>query len=457
MNFLFLFEPSSVEAFLDGRDKPNYSHDLNLMQLAQGALLNDANVFIASYSDQDYLYISNQYWPLTQLQPAHSVSIKFDFVISANHLAFKNRKRGFSKNVLVQAAVHSIESPQMYFPAGIATYINVVQNAIDFQITQNSRMKDLIHTMNQLLSGFNDANRILISQLSPRVNQKKYTEFEKNTLRERFNIPKDAKVIINAGGAWKWTQFNEFLLAFNKCFEINLNCSLFFIQPALSQKQNSEHDRYHIETKQILNSLPLSVRSRIYIGDNWQLTSKKLDEFLSISDYGLNLNLDSLEQWQSFRVRTIEYLSFDLPLISSKGTFWDLNDHENAFVFTGFTVDEISQSLLQICDENNDNYQRRVNDVIKIKNELSIENQARKVIERLINHELLHKKIEISSVAIWDYAKFGPSPKVSIARYSNYFYNLMTQNAFVHRILVSVGIRAIYRKLRNLKDRFFLK
>ena len=454
-NFLFLFEPTSIEAFLKGSDKPIYSHDLNLMQLAQGALINEANVYLASYSAQNVFYKSDQYWPHTNINPCDIESLEFDFIVSANHLAFRNRKRGYSKNVLVQAAVHLIESPQIYFPAGTASYINVIQNAIDFEITQNMRMKELLHTFNQLLAGFNDPDKILISQLSPRVIESSITTSEKIALRQKLNISNDAKVIINAGGAWKWTQFNEFLLAFKKCFETNPECSLFFIQPALSQKMNSDHDIYHFETKRILESLPPHVRSRIFIGDNWQLATDQLDGLLSIADYGLNLNLDSLEQWQSFRVRTMEYLSFNLPIIMSQGSFWDENAHKDAFIFTGHNVDEISQTLLSICKELPESYIQRVQAVIEIKKELSLENQAQKTIEKLMKHNLLQEKTKVSPASIWDFSNLGPKQTSYFGRFTKFIYFQITQNSAAHKFLVIIGIRALYRKFKKLNTSSF--
>ena len=450
-NFLFLFEPTSIESFLKGSDKPIYSHDLNLMQLAQGALANKANVYIASYSAQNVYYESRQYWPHTTIQPCQTKPLEFDFIVSANHLAFRNSKRGYSKNVLVQAAVHLIESPRMYFPAGIASYINVIQNAVDFEITQNMRMKEILFTFNQLLAGFNDPERILISQLSPRDVESKLTTPESIALRQKLNIASDAKVIINAGGAWKWTQFNEFLLAFKKCFEIYPECSLFFIQPALTQRMNSDHDYYHLETKRILESLPPNVRSRIYIGDDWQLSTDQLDSLLSIADYGLNLNLDSLEHWQSYRVRTMEYVTFNLPIIMSQGSFWDENAHKDAFIVTGHKIEEISQALLSICNETPESYTKRVHAVTEIMKELSLENQAQKTIEKLMQHNLIQKKTKVSPTSIWDFSSFGPKQTSHFGRFMKIIYFQATQNAFTHNILVILGVRALYRNFKKLK------
>jgi hypothetical protein len=451
--FLFLFEPTSIEAFLKKASNPLYSHDLNLMQLAQGAILNEHSVMIASYADVNNFYISQTYWPNINLEqvddPIAQIS-DFDFIISANHLAFINSNRRGAKNVLVQAAVHLIESPKLYYPNGTASYINVIRNSIDFIITQNSRMREILSNLFMLLAGFNDPQRILVSKLSPKNEVVQKSREERERIRENLGIGTSDIVLVNAGGAWKWTQFNELLIAFNDFCKLNKESKIHLIQPSLSQSENLDHIKYHRETTRILNSMSSEVRAQIHIGNDWQDGNAKLQEYLAIADYGINLNLDTLEQWQSYRVRTLEYIANEIPILISKGSFWDNNENQNAFMFVGHSIRDLTEAIVTISNEQHESYLQRKIAVRQIASELHLDNQARKTINDLVTHQLLGTTVELAPEVIWDFSYQGPRSRIRVKRIAKYIYIVTTQNRFVHSFLVKIGIRKIYRYIKEL-------
>lgn len=454
-----LVEPTSMNAFLKESQFPTYSHDLNLLQLAEAAIRLGNNVRIGAYDNQDLQYDLISAWPVISINRVKLDLKQSDlptFVISANHLAFTNLHREINgtKNVLVQAAIHIFEQPNLFYPNGTASFVNTFRNVVDFVITQNERMSDLLFSFLALTNGFRDRDRILISKLTPRtLNAANFSPTKKLMIREKLGIAEDSLVILNAGGAWKWTQFNLFLKAFVKVQGELPGSNLYLIQPALTQSENSEHYRYHKETFQILDSLNDSQRSRIYVGNSWEDAGEKMEDFLAISDYGLNINQDTLEQWQSYRVRTLEYISAGLPVIQSRGSFWDDDASQDAFIITGHSQSEFESTLRNIVTLDSQDprmFDRRSQALKKIQSDLSLENQAIRVISELINHPGRFQKPLFEKAILWDFRFAGPRSTLTINRLASRLYFLILNNTLAHSILVALGVRKLVRSLRKI-------
>lgn len=455
--FLFLMEPTSIEGFLLGVSKPTYSHDLNLLQLAQAALNMNIKIAFASYTISDTKYKVTSAWPIVSIQQITNFESKNPtFTFSANHLAFKNfgRRSDFSKNVLIQAAIHLFEQPKLFYPNGTASFINTFRNTVDFVITQNARMANLLSTAMELMCGFRDDDRILISKLSPWTQPNSdRREDVKKAAREKLGIPDNAIVILNAGGAWKWTQFNEFFEALISVSRKRNDHRLVLLQPSLGQSDNLEHNSYHRETLEICGRLSDKEKNQIWIGKDWHEAANLMPLFLAASDYGLNINLDSLEQWQSFRVRMLEYLGAYLPVIMSRGSFWDDHDKKDAFIFTGHQYQEFIETLDVLIDQHDSNHPSlsRFSLISEINAELSISNQAGRVISELIKHPKRYKQPLFESAILWDYRNSGPNSGFTFSRYFMKMYWAAVNNPALHEILVLFGFRRLIRTLRKIR------
>jgi hypothetical protein len=455
--FLFLFEPTSIAKFLDGSSSPVYSHDLNLMQLAQASINMGIETLAASYDDQFTTYSITSGWPVVELNKGSFGDKHFPtFVFAANHLAFDNRRRELNgpKNVLVKAAIHLVEQPGLYFPNGTATFMNTFRNVVDFVITQNERMADVLRTMMLFTVGYKDEGRILISKLAAETHNPQIDQERRAVARSTMGFKDTDVVILNAGGAWKWTQFNEFLLAFADALQVDGYENLYLIQPSLSQKNNSEHYSYNLETRRLYDSLPKHIQSRIYLGSDWDTEATKLESYLAAADFGLSINLDSLEQWQSYRVRVLEYISSNLPIIMSRGTFWDESEARNLFVFTGHTKKDFLETLTSLPATEKELFDFRYNlraDFEKLQENLSLKMQAERVIRELISHEARFESPKFSEAIIWDYRNAGPNSGISIQRFLIRIYFMIVKNSFFHSILVLTGVRFIFRQLKKLR------
>jgi len=457
--FHFLLEPTSIKNFENGSSKPTYSHDLNLLQLAESAIQKGIHVEFSPYDRQELRYAVQQAWPeIRMFNDQELIQHKSNptFVFSANHLGFVNRTRDKfgPKNVLIQAAIHAFEQPSVFYPDGTASFINTFRNVIDFVITQNDRMADLLFSTLALVAGFQDKERILVSKLVPEAKGGEGSSNDKARARFELGIDPNAVVILNAGGAWKWTQFNEFLRAFISVAKDQPHGKLIFIQPALGQEQNAEHASYHKETLKIIDSLPQSEKSNLIIGLDWLEAGQQMDSYLTAADFGLNINRDSLEQWQSYRVRVLEYISKSLPVIMSRGSFWDDYQSSDAFVFTGHTQFEFEKTLRDLINEKDQpkglNDRRKVA-IAQLRDELVLERQAGRVLDSLIHHELRNQTPKYSSAVLWDYRKSGPRSTFTITRIVSRMYFGIVNNTFAHSVLVAFGLRKVVRKIRKLK------
>jgi hypothetical protein len=459
--FLFLFEPSSLEAFLEGKSTPVYSHDLNLMQLAQSAINLGVQVFIANFHDSQKIYSTQSMWPIVNLQsslPHTTVTKQLTFTFSANHIAFINRERSNrrdknrNRNILVQAAIHPIEDPTLFYPAGISSYINVVRNQIDFFVTQNSRMKDLLFRLLSLVAGCEDSNRILISKLVPRVESPSPKDANRRKFRKQISIGIDDILFVNAGGAWSWTLFHEFLEAFAKAVSDFPETKIHFFQPALGQGNNSSHLEYNKKTLQILSGLTETQKSRILVGDGWDADGKLISEMLDAADYGISFSQESLEHWQSYRVRILEYLAHTVPVITSRGSFWDEEKTGVGFIFAGHHDNDLYDVISEVIRSHNPELiLQRKEDLGTLLDNLTLQNQGERLISELVKHPLRDQKPKISNSPIWDFREFAEPKRIGTRRLFKRIYYKTVNNTHAHKLLVRLGVRRFVRFLRKIR------
>lgn len=454
---LFLFEPSSMEAFISGSHSPVYSHDLNLMQIAQASLNLGSNVYIANFHESTKVYSVGSMWPTVELNLSESFSTiqkRLTFTFSANHIAFlnKNKDRNRNRNVLIQAAIHPVEDPSLYYPAGISSFINVVRNQIDFFVTQNSRMKDLLTTLLSLLTGFQQSERILTSKLVPKLIHDENRQRNRDDFRKRFSIGSDDILFVNAGGAWSWTLFHEFIDAFAKVVTDYPDTKFYFFQPALGQNLNSSHSEYNRITLKKLSKLSQVQRSRILVGNDWDVDGIFLGTMLDAADYGISFSKESLEHWQSYRVRILEYLSHKVPVITSTGSFWDDEDTGEGFVFVGHREYDLYNGIAQVIQAHTPEIlnERRL-DLQKLLEGLTLERQAEVLVKQLVGHPYREQKPKVNTSPIWDYRNFGGSRRMSPRRVTKMMYYGAVNNFYAHGFLVLIGMRRFVRFLRKIR------
>jgi hypothetical protein len=221
------------------------------------------------------------------------------------------------------SACYWLEDPDFSSAAWFGEFSNVVKNDLDFVITQSDIMKQQVLAITDLLNARHLRDRFLIAWSNPEkddIYELRHDPRQVSTLRKELGVSNDDVVILNAGGAWDWTDIETFLESFRLWFEHNPDSKLMFVQLGIRQKGNVDHsitasyiDRY------IKANSDLVERGRLRIISDWNQATSMVDSYLKIADIGLNVNKNSLEGFQSVRQRFLDYLSSGLPVMNTLG------------------------------------------------------------------------------------------------------------------------------------------
>jgi glycosyltransferase involved in cell wall biosynthesis len=313
-------------------------------------------------------------------------------------------------------------------------------------------MKDLLTTLLSLLTGFQQSERILTSKLVPKLNSDENRRRNRNDFRKRFSIGAEDILFVNAGGAWSWTLFHEFIDAFAKVVTDYPDIKFYFFQPALGQDLNSSHAEYNQRTLSKLSKLSEAQRSRIFIGTDWDKDGVFLRTMLDAADYGISFSKESLEHWQSYRVRILEYLSHGVPVITSSGSFWDDEDTGEGFIFLGHREYDLYNGIAHVVHTHTPEIlNKRRLDLQKILKSLTLERQAEVLVKQLVGHPYREQEPKVNISPIWDYRKFGGSSRISPRRAFKMIYYGAVNNFYAHAFLVLIGMRRFVRFLRKIR------
>jgi glycosyltransferase involved in cell wall biosynthesis len=277
-----------------------------------------------------YILLRHKETSLHELSP--------DFVVSVHPQLLRY---GAAPETAVKVAIHPalyfIEMPYTYTPKQTADLFWSIQYDADFVIVQNERMREFLGAVYEWIVGWKSPDRILVSPLG--VFPDLATQGDgRQEAREAFGLAENDIAIINAGGVWHWTDFENFLLGFIAACRSGRS-DLKLILSGLRQAENTDHEDTISRVYQIFeDNADLVVRAHdiaksasardgsIFVEMDWTAGSRNLPFFLRASDVGLSVSKDSLENWQSHRVRLLDYAQYGLPVIATVGDsfadFW---------------------------------------------------------------------------------------------------------------------------------------
>lgn len=362
---LLTFDDFSLPVLKTGAmPRTTMSHDQNLFQIARAALLKGHEIYFSSIDN--YLQ-DGEILRFSQIDPHLRVDdfrgrrdeIRPDIVVSNHVHIFAWGQAPYAKKVAVHPALYFVEMPQFYDAEQTRSQLMAVRHHVDFLIVQNDRMKDILMSFYGWLAGWDSADRILVSPLGL-VEDATFVVPDRAASRAALKLTTDDQVIVNGGGIWRWTGFNDFLRGFIKAVRSGAS-NLVLIMTGFRQSDNLDHGAYIEETRRILaeNKDLIGDRAtakgakaqsiRIHVEEDWREASKKLPLFLSAADFGLNVNQNGLENWQAQRVRCLDYTKYGLPLLSTSGDYF--SDHvlpDGAVRFESFSRDSIQAALMEI-------------------------------------------------------------------------------------------------------------
>lgn len=356
MRVLILMDNATLAVLKNGEPPlAAFSHDKNLFQFAHETLRKGGVVFLTSIQDhpvtRPYYEVSSAYpfWNMSDTATDYA-DVAPDIVVAV-FLEAMNIRAYFPhpKIVAIQAAVHWTESPDNFRSWYLFDTITAIRYNVDFVITQNERMKNILDVFFRFIAQTQITDRILVSPLGI-VDEERRELYDREATRRAMGLLEGEIAIINSGGVWKWTDFNSFLLAFCEfCAEGNSPFKLFIM--GFQQPENAEHTDYISETKSILRRYRALVGKNIIVEDDWYKASRDVKRFTSAADIGLNVSRPSLENWQSYRLRFLDYLYFGLPAINTMGDeVADKGVCEGLFTVRSGDIQSYKDVLQAICD-----------------------------------------------------------------------------------------------------------
>jgi glycosyltransferase involved in cell wall biosynthesis len=456
MNFLIAIDPRSFFTLKNHSViNPVFSHDLNCLQFAHELLEHGFKCKIApNQKSESITYEVSQVYPILQFT-VNEESFYPDFVIfSGVENSYLKSEYPKARGIALQSALNIVEESSTVTAGWPAQMIYGLRNHVDLVITQNNRMKELAFSLFAILAGWKDKEKIIVSPQGitrSLIDTYSNADLIRAEKRRQFKVSPSDYLIINAGGIWKWTDFNSFLRIFLSEAE-SANFNLHLIQPGLSQQSNNDHKDYLEETKTIINGASGKARSHVHVIRDWITDRQELDHLLLACDIGLNLNPDSLENWQSHRVRILEYIAAGIPVLSTKGDPYQDSPVQNAFLFVDERTPQGYQKALRQIPDFVAQYSKdqRIANLTLMRSS----NNFGKIIEKIFSEDFLFTSPKLERESLEE-ALNRISSSYSQSSSFDSLRKFLVRHKFVDRFLTKLRVRKfLVHTLRSL-ERFF--
>jgi hypothetical protein len=455
MNYYMILDPRSLNHIKAKGDlNIPFSHDLNIIEYSKFLVANGKRVYWSSLMNpsESILYIEgtmeNRVNSKTKLKLIPTVQA----IVSSDAVNMPDKSsHPAALRIYFQAAVFVAEQPGETNPMDSFALAHALRTKVDFVVTQNLRMRQMLFVLYSVIAGWKSDDRILLAPLGPNeliFEDQDYSD-KRRELRQKYGIAHDAVVILNAGGYWRWTDANTFLEGFIQCIKEDPRLDIYFIQPSFSQGTNSDHDEYVVKAKRMIAQLPPQLQRKIIVAGDWHEGALALPDFLRISDVGLNVNNGGLENWLSHRVRVTNYLSAGMAVLSTGGD--ELEDWGQNILF------RVSRGDVE-------NYKSTIKGFVE--NALDLENKrfsSQKLGRDRLNgnqyKELQHHlEKAIAPLDLTDYSMLDASKVMNLVSTTSISKRVrislnkikvifLSNHPRLHLFLVKIGFRSLYRKL----------
>ncbi len=331
----------------------NYSHDKNLFQFVHEALRRGHTVFLASAqepTDPKFRVKVVSAYPNYVCETADINNKDVDFVVSVFPDAL-NIKPTFpnAKIIAIMPALHWVEDPGLFTHDYLRRVITAARYHVDYYVTQNIRMKQVLFSLLHLLARFPYEDRILVAPQGI-VDEVKRQAPDRQELRQKLGLEPDDIMVLNSGGIWKWTDFNTFFQAFCEFTVENPSHRLRLYMMGIVQPFNRDHDEYVAQFRAILDKYRDKLGKHLVLFEDWDEGGKHVQDYLSIADVGINVSQDTLEAWQSYRMRFLDYMYFGIPVINTSGDDFSTRHPDALFVCKPKDTESYKTIFRQITD-----------------------------------------------------------------------------------------------------------
>ncbi len=325
LRVLLLIDQITLPYLIDGEPPAApFSHDKNLFQFAHEALRLGWTVLLSAAQPDA---ITRPTWEVRQVYPTWEqdrTPIAYPeirpHIVAAVFPEALNIRAQFPhpKIVAIHAAIHFVEDPQRFKAQYVFDLITAVRYNIDFILTQNVRMAEILHVFYNLMAKWPYRDRIIVAPLGI-VEEERRVRPDIAAVRAEMGLAPDEISIINSGGVWRWTDFNSFLEAFGEHGEAMPDSKLRLFVMGLLQPTNIDHGPYIEHTEALLWRFRDQLGGRINVYNHWDDAARRVRAYTASSGIGLNVNQPSLENWQSYRLRFLDYLAAGVPVINTRG------------------------------------------------------------------------------------------------------------------------------------------
>ena len=297
-----------------------------------------------------------------------------------------------------------LEDRQFIHNRDLGVLLNLLLNSHHF-LCANKRQKDLysgmltaINKINPYLMRF-DRDLSKIFTVIPFGIREEKKEKDAKVLRGIFPDISESDIILIWGGVLSnW--FDPFILieAMEEVIKVNPNFKLFFMStkhpnPIVMKFPKAEEAKKLASQKNLLNKF-------IFFNKNWIPYNERHNYFLE-SDVGITTHLEHFETQFSFRTRILDYIHFNLPIICSKGDFFEQYIQKNSI---GITVtpsnrDELKKAILSMGEKKfRDKFKKNIK---KVEKEFYWDNLLLPLKEKLRNSQMLSELKKIKSTEIY--------------------------------------------------------
>jgi FkbM family methyltransferase len=330
-----------VLALIDGLDIVSIQDGLApYSKLSHNNLLFDVLQSHLDQGDQCFIYAVPEdcLISIEQIYPKQKINFRItDYVASENliefdlgysvYLTWAKRIKNLSNKavaIVIQPASHWLENAKLYDKSWIPELYENSSHHLDYVICLNNSVKENVSSLLNLLTPFPE-DRILVYN-----NFKKHDNFQINGNRQKLGFSNEDVIMINTGGVWDWTDTCNFIEFLCKYLIDNPNSRLKFIQMGIRQNLNIDHEASFKRISLLRHRYKgLEDVGKIKYFSSWDDASENLVDYLTIADIGISVSKFSPESHQAFRQRVLDYLSFDLFVLSSRGDYYDYLNPKN--------------------------------------------------------------------------------------------------------------------------------
>ncbi len=249
-----------------------------------------------------------------------------------------------------------LQDRQLFHNRDLGVLMNLLLNSHHF-LCANQRQKDFytgiltsINKINPNLLKYDKELSKLFTIVPYGIKQEKKKK-DSSVLRGVIPGIEESDIILIWGGVISnW--FDPFILieAMEEVIKVNPNFRLFFLStkhpnPQLMKFPKADEAEKLARDKKLLNQY-------IFFNKNWIPYEERHDYFLE-SDVGVSTHLEHFETRFSFRTRILDYIYFNLPILCSKGDFFESYVEKNSIGITVTPSDkeELKEAILSFGDK----------------------------------------------------------------------------------------------------------